>query len=131
MNTNHSPSLKITLGMEVLSPKTEKAYPISCDEWNYLKENISLIPTKPNVYYTIGTLLFGASITILITIFTSNFLKFYYIIIWVIFVTTFLFSVMTLFYAFDKTKTNRTNSLNIIDYMNLIEKRYQTKIGDV
>ncbi|MBI4681027.1 MAG: hypothetical protein HY753_07470 [Nitrospirae bacterium] len=66
-------SIQMSQDYDVLPPKTGKAYPILCEEWDYLKKNVGSISEKPNIYHTIGSVLLGAFISTLIAILTGTF----------------------------------------------------------
>ena len=63
-------SFKMSQGYDVISPRPGRAYPILCNEWEYLKTQIKAIKISFDWYYTGGLLLLGAAISTIITIFT-------------------------------------------------------------
>lgn len=119
---------RLTQGYDVLLPRTGKAYPILCEEWNYLKKNISLISDKPNIHYIIGSILIGSCITTLITIFTGNFPNHEKLIVaWAIVFVTLIIGIYSFIIAYQHQKVTKKKASDIVGQMELIEKRYKAE----
>ena len=129
-------SIQMTQGYDVLSPKTGKAYPILCEEWDYLKNNIGTITERLNIYYTIGSVLLGACLSTLIAIVTGTFpspnpgiVSSKLIIAWAVVVITLIVGIICLCFGREKRKLVQKKASDILSQMELIEKRYQTENG--
>lgn len=111
---------------DVIPPRTGKAYPILCEEWDYLRKNISLISDKPNIHYIIGSILIGSCITTLITILTGNFPSQEKLIIaCAAFFLTLFIGVYSFIIACQQQKVTKKKASNIVDQMKFIENRYK------
>jgi len=131
-------SIQMSQGYDVLPPKTGKAYPILCEEWEYLKDNVGTITEKPNIYHSIGFVLLGACLSTVIAIFTGTFpnpnptvISSKLIIAWAIAVVTFIVGVICLYFGNEKRKLTEKKASDILSQMELIERRYQTENQDV
>jgi hypothetical protein len=63
--------VKMSQGYEILRPKADKALPISCNEWDVLRNQIGQLTTEPWLFQSLGSLLLGASLATLIAIWTD------------------------------------------------------------
>jgi hypothetical protein len=122
-------SFRMSQGYDVLPPKPGKAYPIPCEEWNYLKEKLRDASDKPDFYHTGGSLLLGAMISTLIAILTGAFQGNNNIIAWAVVVVTTICGCLALFFACERRKVSQTKVSDILKQMELIERRYQDKEG--
>lgn len=122
-------NIKISQGFEILPPKSGAAYPISCDEWQYLKEKISAIANHYPVFDTIGWLLIGAALSILIQKITgpappSNDAKMAVVARdWIIGLS--VCGILCLWFAWRERKAVRVKANDVVAQMNLIEKRFE------
>ena len=122
-------SFQISQGYDVIPPKTGKAYPILCREWDYLKRKVGSISEKSNVYHSIGFLLLGACLSTFITILIGGF--FNSVIAWAVVAVTLLVGFTCLYFANEQRKVNRTKAADVLSQMDLIEKRYQDESNNV
>lgn len=129
-------SIQMSQGYDVLPPKTGKAYPILCEEWDFLKSNVSTITERINIYYSLGFILLGACLSTLIAIFTGTFpspnpdiISSKLIIAWAIVAVTLLVGAICLYFGLEKRKLVEKKASDILSQMELIEKRYQTENG--
>lgn len=120
-------SIQMSQGYDVLPPKTGKAYPILCEEWNYLKNNIRTITERPNVYHTIGSVLFGVCLSTVITIVTGSFVSPKLVIAWSVVAVTLIVGIVCLYFAREKRKLTEKKASDVLSQMELIEKRYQNE----
>lgn len=124
-------SFQITQGYEVLKPKSGKAYPVPCDEWDFLKEKIDDVSFTNDKFNDGGWMLLGVTLStfgsILLgaydTVNTS-------VIAWAIVVVTFVLGISCLFFATKIKKEKKTQASEIARQMEIIEKRYQTEDVD-
>jgi hypothetical protein len=131
-------SIQMSQGYDVLPPKTGKAYPILCEEWEYLKRKVRSISEKPNVYHSIGFLLFGACISTVIAILTGSFpnpdpntLSPRLVIAWAVVAVTLLVGSICMYFAKEQSKVNQMKASDVLSQMDLIERRYQNESNDV
>ena len=131
-------SIQMSQGYDVIPPKTGKAYPILCEEWNYLKQNVGSISEKPNIYNSIGFLLLGAFISTVIAILTGSFpnpnpdtLSPKLVIAWAVVAVTFIVSLICLYFAREQSKVRQKKASDVLSQMELIERRYQNESNNV
>ncbi len=129
-------SIQMSQGYDMLPPKTGQAYPILCEEWDYLKTNVGTITERPNVHHSIGCVLLGACLSTLSAIFTGTFpspdpeiLSSKLIIAWAIAVVIFIVGVMFLYLGREQRKVLEKKASDILRQMEFIQKRYQTENG--
>ena len=112
---------------EIIPPQKGQSYPISVKEWNFLKDKVKDIEIDINIFYTIGFLLLGASLSCLITIFATEFKtdasKY---LTWAIFGITVISGALAVYFGVDKHKTEMAKPTEITAQMNLIESRFIT-----
>ena len=129
--SNDSP-YKLSQGYEVLPPKSGKAYPILCDEWDFLKTKINSISYKLNIYLELGFLFVGISFSTFVAIITgaissenpTQSKSLFVIIAWAIVVTTIIIGLIFLFFAYEIEKIKKQRASEIVSQMEIIEKRY-------
>jgi hypothetical protein len=127
--TGTSP-IRMSQGYDVLPLKTGKAYPIPCDEWNFLKQKLERITDTPWKLHTFGSLLLGASASTLITVLTgalpsaqnSNTV----VVAWAVVAVTAICGAVCLHFADRERRMHRVEASDVVTQMELIEKRYQT-----
>jgi hypothetical protein len=122
-------SFHMSQGYDVVPPKPGKAYPILCDEWKYLKGQIESIKTSFGLYHTVGSLLLGAALSTLITIFAGSFdttnggsEK---VVAWAVVITTAAIGSVCLYFASESRAVSEKKATEVITQMNLIEQRYE------
>jgi len=127
-------SIQMSQGYDVLPPKTGKAYPILCEEWDYLKNNVATITERPNFYHTIGAVLLGACLSTFIAIVTGSFpnpnpetVSQKLIVAWAVVAVTLIVGSICLYFAREKRKLIEKKASDVLSQMELIEKRYQTQ----
>lgn len=123
-------SFQMSHGYNVIPPKPGRAYPILCEEWEHLKQQIRNINTSFGTYHTIGSLLVGAAITTFISILlgaysaaaTAN--PSLQIIAWAVTVTALISGCVFLYFARESRTVSETQAQEVVRQMELIEKRY-------
>lgn len=121
-------NFKLSQGLEVLRPKSDKAFPIPCNEWDVLKGKINSITTEPWFFHTAGSTLIGASVATIISIWTGavpptserNML-----IAWAVTVGSALLGVACLMFAHAERKMHRVKAADVKTQMELIEQRFE------
>ena len=120
------PSFQISQDFEVLKPKSGKAYPVPCDEWEFLKKKIEEISFTNDLFNDGGWALLGISLStfglILLGAYSSTSTL---IIAWAIVVVTLFAGLLCLYFAVQIKKVKKTRASEILTQMELIEKRYQ------
>ena len=122
-------NLQMSQGFEVLRPKNDKALPIPCNEWDVLKQKIDCLTTEPWFFHTTGSILVGAALATLISIWTgavasppgSNTL----VIAWAITVTTAITGLVCLGFAHTERGVHRAKASDVVTQMTLIEQRFE------
>jgi len=124
---------KLTQGYEVLSPKSGQAYPILCDEWDFLKEKINDLSYQLNIYMECGFALIGIALSTFVAIITgaisspntsqstTNLL----IVAWAVVIVSMLVGALCIIFAFEKEKIKKQKASEILSQMEIIEKRYE------
>ena len=127
-----SSSFQVSQGYDIMPPRPGKAYPILCEEWNYLKEKVRSLSDASMVYHTFGALLCGIAISTLIAILTGQILggmdpdvQVRLIIAWAIVVVTIVCGSVFLYFARAQRKVRSVRASDVIAQMELIEKRYE------
>jgi hypothetical protein len=124
-----SSNMQMSQGYEVLRPKNDKALPIPCNEWDVLKGKIEGITVEPWFFHTTGSILVGAALATLISIWTgavssipsSNTL----VIAWAITATTAITGLVCLGFAHKERGVQRSKASDVVTQMTLIEQRFE------
>ena len=124
-------SFQISQGYDVLPPRPGQAYPILCGEWEHLKTQIRAIQTSMSLYHTVGSLLLGAALSTLISIFCGAFPitegnPYGAVIPWAIVVTTTISGAACLHFAHRSQAVSSKFAHEVVAQMELIEQRYET-----
>ena len=126
-----SPEIRLSHGYDLLLPRSGEAYPVPCDDWNFLKEKISSMPSQPWFLQAAGTTLIGAGISTLIAIVTggittgkqSNAV----IIAWAAVAATIICGAVCLIAARHQSSLQGSKSSDVLRHMEIIESRYERK----
>ena len=127
-------SFKMSQDYELMAPKKKKAYPILIEEWQHLKEKIQRIKDDANLYHTIGSILLGVAGSSLLAALTLDFpssesasIPMPIIISWFMFFTSFICGCLSIFFGRKQRKVQSTSCEEVIEHMELIEKRYESE----
>ncbi len=116
-------------GLEVLSPKDDKALPIPCNEWDILKGKIRNLTTEPWLFQTAGSTLIGASLATAISVWTgatsATSIPNAIVIAWAVTVVCLLVGLVCLFFAHMERGVHRTKASDVVTQMDLIEQRFE------
>lgn len=121
-------NLKLSQGLEVLRPKTDKALPIPCNEWDVLKEKIDSLTTEPWLFQFSGSILIGAALATKISILTGAVAptpEKNIVIAWAVTVVCGLVGAVCLLFALAERKAHKTKAADVITQMKLIEQRFE------
>lgn len=119
---------KMSQGFEVLRPKNDKAFPIPCNEWDVLKNQIGELTTEPWLIQTVGSLLLGAALATVISILTgaiSEADKTNIIVAWAVFAVCGITGLLCVHFAHEEKKSHRAKAASIATQMTLIEQRFE------
>lgn len=120
---------QLSQGFEVLRPKSSRAYPIPCNEWNLLKGKIKKLTTEPWLFHTLGSLFIGAALSTLVAILIGTFQlpaqQRQLDIAWAVVVVTLICGIVSLFFAHKERGVFRERANDVVAQMDLIETRYE------
>jgi hypothetical protein len=123
------PTIQMSQGLEIIQPRSGKAYPIPCDEWLLLKGNISGAVFEPWLCLTIGSLLLGAAVTTVISILLGAFdgatQHDSRTAAWAVFATTLITGAVCLYFAGKERQVVRKRMSDVVAQMSVIERRYE------
>jgi len=125
-------SFQVSQDYEVLQPVSGKAYPILCEEWNFLKSKVEFIKDEVNWYHTIGSVLLGTALTTLVSNLSgaiparnvSGDLSASIVISWSVFAVALISAIVFLCFASQKKQVTQGKSRDVLKQMELIEKRF-------
>ena len=125
-NTN----LKLTQGFEVLRPRNDKAFPIPCNEWDVLRKQIEELTTEPWFFQTTGSILLGAGLATLISIWTgavvvSDSTPNALVTAWAITAVCCMCGLACLGFAHKERGVFRAKAGNVVTQMSLVEQRFE------
>jgi hypothetical protein len=124
-----STSLKMSQGYEVLKPKSDKAFPIPCNEWDVLKEQLKDLTTEPWFFHTTASLLLGAALATLIAIWTgaisSTTVANANVVAWAVVAVCAITGFATLYFAHKERGVHRAKAQTVLTHMRLIEERFE------
>lgn len=122
-------SFQVAQGLEVLIPKSGKAYPIPCDEWAILKDKLHRRTDEPWLFRAIGSALLGACLSTVVIIITGTFQlpaqQRQHDIAWGVVVITIFSSVICFIFSEMQRRLHKERVSDVIAQMDLIEKRYE------
>lgn len=119
----------ISQGLDVLTPKSGDAYPIPCDEWEFLKDKLGQVSEPPWLYQNASSLLGGVGLATLVTIIMgllpplaqSHAL----VIAWAVVAVMIICSLACLHFAKEQRKMRSVHVSDVIKQMQIIERRYE------
>ena len=126
---NATTPVTMSQGFEVLAPRSGKAFPIPCNEWDVLKSNISQLTFEPQLFSTSGSILIGAAVSTFIAIVTnaiapsagSN----VGVIAWAVVAVCAICGVGCYVFAARERKLHNNRAGEVVTQMNLIEQRFE------
>ena len=126
---NDTSGFHISLGLDVLTPKSGNAYPIPCDDWDFLKGKLRQVSEPPWVYQNAAPLLFGVGLATLATIITGTLPPLSsssqaIVIAWAIVAVTSTCGLVCLHFAKEQKKMRSAHVADVIVQMEIIERRY-------
>ena len=125
MTAQEPGSFKVSQGFDVLQPRSGEAYPIPCEEWDFLKGKLKSIATTPWFYQTVGSALIGAAISTGLTALFATLTDKQAIIAWAAVSVTTVCGVLSLLFAHQQKGVYRAHAADVLTQMELIERRYE------
>tara|TARA_Y100000815_G_C13196199_1_gene444932 strand:- start:161 stop:562 length:402 start_codon:yes stop_codon:yes gene_type:complete len=112
---------------ELMSHQKGKAYPISINEWDFIKTKLKSINIKVNDFNKIGFLLLGASVPCLITLIATEFKEVHYkYLVIALFFIFLVCGILSLYFSKEKHKSESAKPTEILNHMELIESRFES-----
>ncbi len=124
-----STSLKMSQGYEVLKPRSDKAFPIPCNEWDVLKTELEASTTEPWFFHTLGSLLLGAGLATVISIWTGAIstatVSNANVVAWAVVAVCSITGLAALYFAHKERQVHRAKAQTVLTHMRLIEERFE------
>jgi hypothetical protein len=118
----------ISQGLDVLQPRSGKAYPIPCEEWELLKERLERVSTPPWICQTAGSILAGVALSTFVVILTNTLPlppSFARVIAWAVVAVSALGSVLSYYFGYRERDIQAIYVRDVIKQMQVIERRYE------
>jgi len=130
--TSETP-VTMSQGYEVLPPKSGKAFPIPCNEWDLLKGNISTLADEPQIFQSTGMLFLGSALATLISIFTGAVsdavVKNAVVVAWAAVVVCAICGLGCLLLRRQERRLRSASAAGIVSQMTMIEERFERGTG--
>ncbi len=127
-------AFKLSQDYELVLPQKKRAYPILVEEWEHLKTRISNISDEASIYHTIGSVLWGVAGSALITALTFNEsvgkggqMPSEILIAWFVFISCAFCGSLSLYFGGKQKALQHATASDVIQQMNLIERRYEVE----
>lgn len=124
-----STSIKMSHGFEVLKPRGGKAFPIPCNEWDVLKTQIETLTAEPWLFHTTGSLLLGAALATVISIWTGAIstatVPNANVIAWAVVAVCTFTGLSALYFSHKERELHRVKAQAVLTNMRLIEDRFE------
>lgn len=124
-------TFRMSQGYDVIEPRSAPAYPIFCEDWDYVKTKISQISDEATTFHSIGCILLGACVSTLIGIMTGSYTvtqqeapQTRLVVAWAVVAVTLFCGVSALFFSKKERALTRVKGADVLKVMELIEKRY-------
>ncbi len=122
--------IKVTQGNEILRLKAVQHYPVPCNEWNYLQQQIESLTTEPWFFQNAGFLLLGAAVPTVISIWTGAVLPSAAIpnaivIAWAVAAVCSLTGAAAIYFAHKERSVHRAKASMLLEQMKIIEQRVE------
>lgn len=126
---------RISQGLDVLPPKSGNAYPIPCDEWNFLKGKLGLVSDSPWMYQNLASLFVGVGLATFVTIIMGllpplSQSSYAIVIAWAVVAVMVICGLTCLHFAQQQKKMRSVHVSEVIRQMEIIERRYEVVTGD-
>lgn len=122
-------NFNVSQGLEILRPKADKALPIPCNEWDFLKQKIKQLVAEPWFFQSAGSTSIGAALATVISVLTgsvpSTSGSFDREIAWGIAAACAAIGSICLFFAHKERQVHRIKAADVLMQMMLIEQRFE------
>ena len=121
--------IKLSQGYEVLRPKSDQAYPVPCNEWDVLRHQIEQLTTDPWLFQNAGSVLLGAAVATLTSIWTGAVLPSpsapnAIVIAWAVTIVCAITGGAALLFAHMERGVHRAKANQVVAQMKFIEQRF-------
>ena len=124
-------SYQVTQGFKVLKPKEASAYPIPCDEWNFLKSKLERLTHSPWFFHTMGAVFLGVGLSTCTSIILGGFPRDDNLqasaVAWAVVAVAMLVGGACLLFASQQRKLREDSASEVVRQMELIELRYPAR----
>jgi len=122
--------IKVSQGIEILRPKSDQAYPVPCNEWDVLRNQIEELTTDPWLFQNSGALLLGAAVATVISIWTGAVAPSLatpnaVVIAWAVSAVCCLTGSACIYFAYKERSVHRSKASMVVTQMKLIERRFE------
>jgi len=120
---------KFSQDYELVPPQKQRSYPITTTEWNLIKKKIGEVKDSANFWHTLGSILIGAAISILIAALINDFKteKLLWT-CWSAFFVTGIGGVLSFYFGREQRQTQNKSKEDVIDFMAIVEERFQNSL---
>lgn len=120
----------VSQGIEVLPPKSDQGYLVPCNEWDLLRQQIEQLTTDPWLFQNAGSLLLGAAVATVISIWTgavvpSGTTPNATVIAWAAAAVCGLTGTSAFYFAHKERSVHRSKASMVVTQMKLIEQRFE------
>lgn len=124
--------LYISSGLDVLRPKSGKAYPIPCDEWELLKGKLAKVSSPPWFYQTVASVLFGVAGSMLVTILSGTLPTATQsnarVVAWSTVIVATLCGLLSLLFSHQQRRLQVVYAREVVQQMEVIQNRYESTV---
>lgn len=126
---NNTTPLKLSQGFEVLRPKSDKAFPVPCNEWDVLRSQIEELTTEPWLFHSAGFLLLGAALATVTAVLTGGVnptaaTPNAVVIAWAVTAVCAITGLACVYFAHKERGVHRAKASAVATQMKLIEERF-------
>lgn len=122
--------IRMAQGLDVLVPQADRAYPVPCEEWKFLKHKVARLSERPWVLQFVGSLMLGAGVSTLTTILiggiTTQGHPHALAVAWAITGIALTAGLLCISFSRKEQKHMSVQAGDIVHHMELIERRYDT-----
>ena len=100
-----------------------------CNEWDVLKTQLEVLTTEPWLFHTVSSLLLGAALATIISIWTgaisTAIVPNANVIAWAVVAVCTFTGLATLYFAHKEREVHRAKAQTVLTHMRLIEERFE------
>lgn len=129
MKVSRSGNFSVSQDLEILLPKSGRAYPVPCAEWQYLKKKLRKVSRPPWILPALTSLFLTASLTTLIAIVVGGVNAGQnergLVVAWAVVATTGGIGLVCLAFSIKQHRMDKTQVSEVVEQMDLIEQRFE------